>query len=227
MSRPVDLSRHPDALSTLAAREAAIDAETPPIDASTISALSSLSAQLEAATRRLSALEAENSTLKTQNRASRTLLSKADKDARCVPTIIGPHDIPPSSEFDIRIAPSPFSTDEQVAWIPVVIWPTIQSERRGDRTFLNIGKTTVRESYAVATIYDSNNKPRYFALTAYASLSVNAELTPAEVEERCLAASAIDLLSNSDDPLETISPPFIPSEQTTRPAPFSKDNDIL
>ena len=57
MSRPVDLSRHPDALSTLAAREAAIDAETPPIDASTISALSSLSAQLEAATRRLSAHE--------------------------------------------------------------------------------------------------------------------------------------------------------------------------
>lgn len=233
MSTP-DLSKlPPEALSALQAHESSVDAESsPPIDLASLETIRALSAQLEEAQRRASAAESRATSLESRLTATSRLLTRAEKEARCVPTIIGGSDgIPPSSDFDIKITASPLSDNESVAWIPVILWPIPVAETRGGRTFYNIGRTTVRESYAICTLMDAQGKPRHYALSGFASLSVVTELTPDEVADRIAQSDTLGLLArltDDDVPGTSAQAPFIPSQaSSSRPAPWSSPSDKL
>ena len=220
MPRP-DLSKlPPEDLSALQAREEAIDNESnPPIDLSSLEVIRNLSAQLEASKREAEAAKSQVAALESRVKATTQLLTRAEREARCVPTVIGGSDgISPSESFDIRLAPSPFNTNETVAWIPVVLWPIPVAETRNGRTFNNVGKTSVRESLSIYTVTDAKGRLRHFALTGYASLSVIAELSADEVADRIAQRDSLGLLSQltDDDHNETSQPPFIPSEHSQR-----------
>jgi hypothetical protein len=183
-------------LSTLNAVEAPTDSDGNPLIPLTpqLSAALNLGSQIAEAQAKLSRQESD-----LRNRELALALSSAwaSLQRRCVPTVIGGRDgLHPDDGLDLCFCDSdtPPSSQSftpqylghrppQIVWVPVPLYPVPLSRRVGTSTFLEVGRSTIRESRLSALFPRPQWNPHKplgtalllgeYSLTAFATVSIN------------------------------------------------------
>lgn len=208
------LNAHPELVASLREHEARVDAECPPIQAADVHLLQTI-ARLEA---NLADVRAESARLRSLASAQASIsedtsvtLLRESLRARCIPFVIGGrHGVDPSS-LDIQVDTD--ASGNQIAWVPVPIWPLpIRPDgARGSytvagvtRPIYEIGKTQIRESLATISLYPlRGGPPRAFTLTGYCVLNLST-LTAQQVAER-IESRTRSALDETNSPSSDIS----------------------